>query len=409
MKRILALVAILGMCSLTLIPIISPVRPFIQLPGEVYPGTQYWPVIGDIFGGLTNTFMSAVVAWIVVLVLALAAKARSRTADEVPTGYYNFFEMVIEGAYNFAANIAGPKVKDFFPFFMTFILFILTANWMGLIPGWDSVGLWEYKPHFLAEGDINELEGDLRSAIADNEVDMFVAGLEEQFGFPIEIEDGHFSHETEEEILHALEVEYDETDKSDLRVGPFLLRADRNAITDSQDPGYDPEYLKEGEDKKVGFSKKAADWTIVPFFRPAATDLNFTLAFALVAMIMVQYYGFKYLGARGYLSKFFPFIGKGFGAEVSKNPIRVIDVFVGLLELVSEFSKIVSFAFRLLGNIFAGMVLLFVMAFLLPAANIAFYGLEFFVGMVQALVFGLLMLIFMFSATESHHGDEDHH
>ncbi|MFN2181790.1 MAG: F0F1 ATP synthase subunit A, partial [Candidatus Promineifilaceae bacterium] len=76
------------------------------------------------------------------------------------------------------------------------------------------------------------------------------------------------------------------------------------------------------------------------------------------------------------------------------------------LELISEFSKIISFAFRLLGNIFAGMVLLFVMAFLLPVANVAFFGLEFFVGLIQALVFGLLTLIFMASASTSHHGDD---
>ncbi|MFN2206640.1 MAG: F0F1 ATP synthase subunit A, partial [Candidatus Promineifilaceae bacterium] len=67
---------------------------------------------------------------------------------------------------------------------------------------------------------------------------------------------------------------------------------------------------------------------------------------------------------------------------------------------------IISFAFRLLGNIFAGMVLLFVMAFLLPVANVAFFGLEFFVGLIQALVFGLLTLIFMASASTSHHGDD---
>ena len=91
---------------------------------------------------------------------------------------------------------------------------------------------------------------------------------------------------------------------------------------------------------------------------------------------------------------------------MAKNPVKAIDPAVGILELISEFSKIISFAFRLLGNIFAGMVLLFVIAFLLPVANIAFFGLEFFVGLIQALVFGLLTLIFMTSATTSHHGEE---
>jgi len=125
-------------------------------------------------------------------------------------------------------------------------------------------------------------------------------------------------------------------------------------------------------------------------------------------MVMVQYYGFKYLGGRGYLAKFFPFITKGFGAQVAKNPIKAMDPAVGLLELISEISKIISFTFRLFGNIFAGMVLLFVMAFLLPIANIVFYGLELFVGLIQALVFGLLTLIFMASASTGH-GDEHEH
>ena len=160
--------------------------------------------------------------------------------------------------------------------------------------------------------------------------------------------------------------------------------------------------------KRSGTNPEAADWAIVPFFRPGATDLNYTLAFALIAMVMVQYYGFKYLGSRGYLAKFFPFIAKGFGAEVAKNPIKAMDPAVGILELISEISKIISFTFRLFGNIFAGMVLLFVMAFLLPIANIVFYGLELFVGLIQALVFGLLTLIFMASASTGHADDHEH-
>jgi F-type H+-transporting ATPase subunit a len=385
-KRYLILICIGLMILLgSVINYTRPALPFIQLPGEVYPGSQYWPIIGDVFGGLTNTFMSSLVAWIVVVVLVVALKARSRTADEVPTGFYNFFEMLVEGAYNFAEGIAGPKVKNFFPWFMTFILYILITNWMGLIPGWDSIGMWEYKPHFLAEQDAKEL---VAAAEANGE------HIDE--------------HELEEFIHHQTEI-YDEANKGDLRVKPLfefmpylnLIRADVNA--DPEAPIYE-----DSKGHKIGKNPEAADWAIVPYFRPGATDLNYTLAFALVAMVMVQFYGFKYLGGRGYLSKFFPFVGKGWGQEVAKNPIRAIDPAVGILELVSEISKIISFAFRLLGNIFAGMVLLFVMAFLLPVANVVFFGLEFFVGLIQALVFALLMLIFMVSATE-HHGDGDHH
>jgi F-type H+-transporting ATPase subunit a len=363
----------------SLIAFTKPVMPFVQLPGEIYPGTQNWPFFGTMLGGLTNTFMSSLMAFLVLTLLVLSLKARSRTADEVPTGFYNFFEMVIEGLYNFAEGIAGARVKDFFPFFVTFVLYILITNWMGLIPGWDSVGLWEYKPHFLAEKAAHEAE-DIAAR----------AGTE-------------LTHEEFEEIVHNQTEFFDAENKGDLRINNFLLiRAAGNA-----DPS--AEIVEDDDHHKTGFNPEAADWTIVPFFRPGATDLNYTLAFALVAMVMVQYYGFKYLGPRGYLVKFFPFIGKGYGKQVSKNPIKAIDPAVGILELISEIAKVISFAFRLLGNIFAGMVLLFVMALLLPVANVAFYGLEFFVGLIQALVFGLLMLIFMASATEGHHGDEDHH
>ncbi|HMT21412.1 MAG TPA: F0F1 ATP synthase subunit A, partial [Promineifilum sp.] len=185
-----------------------------------------------------------------------------------------------------------------------------------------------------------------------------------------------------------------------LRDGLFLIRADtaiEGAPIEEDSHGY-----------AIGRNPEAADWTIVPLLRPASTDLNFTLAFALIAMVMVQYYGFKHLGF-SYLNKFFPFLEKNWVDKVKGDPIKAIDPAVGLLELVSEFSKILSFSFRLLGNMFAGMVLLFVMAYILSVLNIAFFGLEFFVGVIQAVVFGLLTLIFMNSATEHHGSGEEHH
>ncbi|MDX1415654.1 MAG: F0F1 ATP synthase subunit A [Candidatus Promineifilaceae bacterium] len=386
-KRYVVILCVILLIVLgSFVPFTMPTRPFIQLPGEVYPGTQLWPVIGPIFGGLTNTFVASVVAYILILIMIFALKARSRTSEEVPSGFYNFFEMIIEFAYNFAENIAGSKVKDFFPFFMSILLIVLVTNWTALIPGWDSIGLWEYKPHFLAEKDAKALESAAES------------------------EGEELSHEEVEEFIHHQTELFDAANVGDLRAPltasffPWLLRAASNA-----DPDAPILELPHGHGEKVGYNPEAADWTIVPFFRPGATDLNYTLAFALISMFMVQYYGFKYLGSRGYLSKFFPFVGKGFGAEVAKNPIKAIDPAVGLLELISEISKIISFAFRLLGNIFAGMVLLFVMAFLLPVANMVFYGLELFVGLIQALVFGLLTLIFMASSSTGHHGDEHEH
>lgn len=133
---------------------------------------------------------------------------------------------------------------------------------------------------------------------------------------------------------------------------------------------------------------------LVPYFRAPTADLNTTLALALIAMIWVQVHGFHHLGF-GYLKKFFDFRGP-------------IQFFVGILELLSEFSKIISFAFRLFGNIFAGEVLLVVMTFLVPYLGpTPFLGMEIFVGLIQALVFMMLTTVFINIAGLSH-ADENH-
>ncbi len=144
---------------------------------------------------------------------------------------------------------------------------------------------------------------------------------------------------------------------------------------------------------------------LVPFVRALASDLNFTVALALIAVIMVQVAGVKAQGAR-YFTKFW-----NTGTMFNKPIFGVIDFGVGLLELISEFSKILSFAFRLFGNIFAGAVLLFVIGTLVPVfAQSMFLMLEFFVGLIQAIVFGMLTMTFMAQATQGHgeHHEESH-
>ena len=118
---------------------------------------------------------------------------------------------------------------------------------------------------------------------------------------------------------------------------------------------------------------------------------------------MTQVLGFRALGL-SYLTKFFNF------KTLFTSPLGGIDVAVGLLELIGEFARILSFAFRLLGNIFAGSILLFVMSFLVPFLPWPFFILEFFVGALQGFVFGLLTAIFMSQATAGHgeHHDEEH-
>ncbi len=149
-------------------------------------------------------------------------------------------------------------------------------------------------------------------------------------------------------------------------------------------------------------------YVVTPFFRALSTDLNFTAALALISVVATQVIGFRAQKLR-YLLKFF-----NVSHLFSKPFFGAMDFLVGLLELISEFAKILSFAFRLFGNMFAGMVLvaligslifLPVLNSLLPAMVVMF---EFFIGLIQAFVFGMLTMVFMAQATQGH-GDEEHH
>ncbi|MFN4212645.1 MAG: F0F1 ATP synthase subunit A [Microgenomates group bacterium] len=129
----------------------------------------------------------------------------------------------------------------------------------------------------------------------------------------------------------------------------------------------------------------------VPLLRGGNADLNTTLSLALLSVVLTQVFGIKYLGFKRYISKFINFA----------NPIAF---FTGILEITSEFSKIISFSFRLFGNIFAGEVLLTIMAFLIPVlASFPFLLLEVFVGLIQALVFSMLTAVFLNLAINTEH------
>lgn len=168
------------------------------------------------------------------------------------------------------------------------------------------------------------------------------------------------------------------------------------------EPGHAESYYETGHfhvDPANEQHRREFPFVVLPFLRVPSTDLNMTVSLALIAVVMIQVMGFRALGL-SYLSKFFAV------QNLFKSPLGGIDLIVGILELVGEFAKILSFSFRLLGNIFAGSILLFVMSFLVPFLPWPFFILEFFVGIIQALVFGLLTAIFMNLATVSHHHDD---
>lgn len=135
----------------------------------------------------------------------------------------------------------------------------------------------------------------------------------------------------------------------------------------------------------------------IPLFRSMNADVNMTLAIAMIAMIAVQVYGVWELGFTSYGSKFI--------VAPWKNPMGT---FLGFLEVISEISRIISFTFRLFGNIFAGEVLLVVISYLAPyVAPIPFLGMELFVGVIQGLVFALLTTVFLKIAVTEH--EASHH
>jgi F-type H+-transporting ATPase subunit a len=140
--------------------------------------------------------------------------------------------------------------------------------------------------------------------------------------------------------------------------------------------------------------------TVVGFFRASSTDLNFTIGLAIVTVFLTQVFGTWALGP-GFFSKYLPvkelFAGGLFG---------LINFIVGFLEIILEFAKILSFGFRLFGNIFAGSLLLSVIGMLIAVGVPPFlYLFEIVFGIIQAYVFFLLAIVFISSVTVSHHSE----
>ncbi|MBI4066340.1 F0F1 ATP synthase subunit A [Candidatus Gottesmanbacteria bacterium] len=244
--------------------------PHISLAAEIITRIAGFPI--------SNALITT---WLVMGILIVMSYLATRQMSLVPSQGQSIAEMLVGGLYDFFASVTGKHVSHVFPLVASLFLFILAANWVGLLPGVGTVGLFRQ--------------------------------------------------------------------------------------------------VHEGEE-------------FVPLLRGATADLNTTVALAVFAMVAIQYFGFKTAGIH-YSKRFLNF----------DNPIYF---FLGILELVSEVSKVVSFAFRLFGNIFAGEVLLTVMAFLMPfVVPLPFIAMELFVGFIQALVFSMLTAVFLSVAVS--HGEHE--
>ena len=157
----------------------------------------------------------------------------------------------------------------------------------------------------------------------------------------------------------------------------------------------------------------------VHLLRGANTDINFTLALALISFVFVEYLGISKGGGLRYFAKFINVkqFGQGIG-QLLRGKVKSgfggvfmggVDMFVGMLEGISELIRIVSFTFRLFGNMLGGEILILMMLFLMPfLLAVPFYGLEMLVGAIQALIFGGLTLVFATMAVTTHEHEEEH-
>jgi F-type H+-transporting ATPase subunit a len=264
---------------------------------------------------VTNSLLST---WIVMAILIGLGICVSRSITLIPSSAQSITEMVISGLHDFFESVMGPHVKKAFPVLASLFLFIILANWLGLLPGVGTIGLYE-------------------------EVKT-------------------------EKSIHTASYKTGET--------PVVQESSHDPGTPLETSDINP-VKKENGVGAVQEKKK-----FIPLLRGATADLNTTIALAIVSFFAIQYFGFATLGVE-YSKRFLNF----------SNPIMF---FVGLLEIISDLSKVISFAFRLFGNIFAGEVLLAVMAFLMPfVAPMPFLLLELFVGFIQALVFSTLTAVFI--------------
>ncbi len=229
---------------------------------------------------VTNSLIVSLFVFCIAIIAGLAVK---RKMALVPGGFQNFVEIAIEGLMGLMDSVLGErkKTEQYLPLIATIFLVVVLSNWLGLMPGVGSIGIWEMH----------------------NGHNMFV-----------------------------------------------------------------------------------------PLFRAPSADLNFTIAIAIIAVIGVNLFGILAAGFIRYSRRFFTL----------KNPIYT---FVGLLEFISEFAKIISFSFRLFGNIFAGEVLLIIIGVLAPYfIPLPFLFMEIFVGFIQAFVFATLTLVFIsISTAETEH------
>jgi F-type H+-transporting ATPase subunit a len=291
---------------------------------------------------ITNTIIATLLTDVLVLLLGFGALRFARSGKLVPDGIYNAFETIVEFLWNSVEGSAGKWAKRIFPIPATIFILVFVANMIRLVPGFEAIG------------GIKEAHVEGYAPVA-----LFSLGSTTIYTL-----------DKTQPVLH------EGTEGEEAATGEL-----------------------ETEVAASGVPCKACE--IVPWLRGSSTDLNFTFALAIIAVVSTQVFGIWALGLP-YLEKFFQV-----RQLISGGIFGIINFAVGFLEIILEFAKILSFGFRLFGNVFAGGLLLVIVGTLLPVALPAgLYLFEMFFGVIQAYVFFLLATVFISGATVSHHGSD---
>lgn len=295
---------------------------------------------------ITNTLFTSFLVTIFIALFALWANRQLKSVNK-PSTTQAFVEMLIEALYGIVHDVAGNKAWTFMPLITGFMFFILLNNWAEQLPGFHTI-------------------------VYTGKSEVKLVQVPSWMQVP-----AAYAHETDtpHAELIAAETKHSEA-PTEAHVEETVQGDEVMHVTEESHETAETEHV-EGEHKGVAL------------FRGAHADVNMTLALALISVGATQYFGLAFAHF-GYIKKFFNF----------SSPINM---FIGLLELLGEFSKILSFSFRLFGNIFAGEVLIAVITFLIPVVvPMPFIGFELFVGALQAYVFAMLSTVFFTMAADHH-------
>ena len=315
--------------------------PPISVPAELL----VQPTI-DIWGakiGLYNTLFTTLIVDAVIVVLVILGRRGLRENGEKPGNWFtNAWEGYVELLYkNYIVPTLGARARAVLPIAVAAFTFIMIAGFFELIPGHESIGIAEH----VASGGYCTVD---------------VAGVTLITGVPVKTN-----------------AATDCAPKAVDATGKAVASAVASIASDTK-----PQ------------QETGGGMIVIPFLRRPTSDLSTTLAMALVAFIFIEIQGVRANGAR-YFNNFFRFNTLRHAGSGMTGFINYIQFGVGFLELLSEFIRIISFSFRLFGNMFGGSILVFVMAFILPfILPTVFLALEFAIAIIQAFVFMMLIVVF---------------